>query len=160
MSDCNRCEFQRKIEWLRIQFAQHASLPFFHILPATLVVTVMGTLGMNYYQSMFNPVTVIWLFLGQVIHANPTLASTVEKFLAWRLGQGLSPCSTDTGAYCRARQRLPEALLAALTRHTGEAADRAALQPWRWMGRTVKMFDGSTVSMPDTAKSARTDITR
>jgi len=115
----------------------------------------MGTLGMNYYQSMFNPVTVVWLFLGQVIHANPTLASTVENFLAWRLGQGLSPCSTDTGAYCRARQRLPEALLAALTRHTGEAADRATLQPWRWMGRIVKMFDGSTVSMPDTEKNQK-----
>jgi hypothetical protein len=67
----------------------------------------------------------------------------------------VSPCSTDTGAYARARQRLPEALLALLTGHNGEAADRAALQPWRWLGRTVKLFDGSTVSMPDTPKNQR-----
>jgi hypothetical protein len=40
-----------------------------------------------------------------------------------------------------------------LTRHTGDAADQAALDPWRWLGRTVKLFDGSTVSMPDTPKN-------
>jgi hypothetical protein len=67
--------------------------------------------------------------------------------------QGMPPCSADTGAYARARQRLPEALLAVLTRQTGAAADRAALDPWRWLGRTVKLFDGSTVSMPDTPKN-------
>jgi hypothetical protein len=33
------------------------------------------------------------------------------------------------------------------------SADRAALQPWRWLGRTVKLFDGSTISMPDTPKN-------
>ena len=31
--------------------------------------------------------------------------------------------------------------------------DRAALDSWRWLGRTVKLFDGSTVSMPDTPKN-------
>jgi hypothetical protein len=88
-----------------------------------------------------------------VIHANPTLAVTVECFLAWRLVQGMSPCSTDTGAYARARQRLPEALLAKLTRHTGHEVERAALSQWRWLGRVVKLFDGSTVSMPDTPEN-------
>jgi len=153
MSDCTRWSFQRKIDWFRRQFAQHASLPFSEVLPARLVVSAMATLCLHCYQSIYNPVTVLSLFLSQVIHANPTLAATVENFLAWRLGQGMSPCSTDTGAYARARQRLPEALLALLTRHTGDAADGAALQPWRWLGRTVKLFDGSTVSMPDTPKN-------
>lgn len=153
MSDCSRWAFQRKIDWFRRQFAQHASLPFSDVLPAQVIVSAMEMLCLHCYQSIYNPVTVLWLFLGQVIHANPTLAATVESFLAWRLGQGMPPCSTDTGAYARARQRLPEALLALLTRHTGATADRAALQPWRWLGRTVKLFDGSTVSMPDTPKN-------
>ena len=153
MSDCTQWSFRRKIDWFRCQFAQHTSLPFSDVLPAQVIVSAMETLCLHCYQSIYNPVTVLWLFLSQVIHANPTLAATVESFLAWRLGQGMPPCSTDTGAYARARQRLPEALLAMLTRHTGDAADRAALQPWRWLGRTVKLFDGSTVSMPDTPKN-------
>ncbi len=153
MSDCTRWSFQRKIDWFRCQFAQHASLPFSEVLPAQMVASAMQTMCLRYYDSLYNPVTALWLFLGQVIHANPTLATTVENFLAWRLGQGMPPCSTDTSAYGKARRRLPEVLLAFLTRETGRAADRAALEPWRWLGRTVKLFDGSTVSMPDTPKN-------
>lgn len=153
MSDCTRWSFRQQIDWFRRQFVQHACLPFSEVLPAQVVIASLESLGIPFYDSLYSPVTVLWLFLSQVIHANPTLAVTVESFLAWRLGQGMSPCSTDTGAYARARQRLPEALLAWLTRHTGRAADQAALEPWRWLGRTVKLFDGSTVSMPDTPKN-------
>jgi hypothetical protein len=153
VSDCTRWSFRQQIDWLRRAFAQHAQLPFSNVLPAQVVVTALSSLGVRFYDSLYNPVTALWLFLSQVIHANPTLAVTVECFLAWRLAQGMSPCSADTGAYARARQRLPEALLAMLTRHTGREADRAAPGQWRWLGRVVKLFDGSTVSMPDTPEN-------
>jgi hypothetical protein len=153
MCDCTRWSFQRKVDWFRCQFAQHASLPFSEVLPAQAVLSALTALCVRSYNSLYNPVTVLWLFLSQVIQANPTLAATVESFLAWRLAQGMPPCSTDTGGYARARQRLPEALLAMLVRHTGAAADRAGLAPWRWLRRTVKLFDGSTVSMPDTPEN-------
>ncbi len=110
-------------------------------------------MGLRFYESLYNPATVLWLFLSQVMHANPTLAATVENFLAWRLGQGLSSCSTDTGGYARARQRLPEKLLEMLTLHSGRAAQQAAKIDWRWLGRAVKVFDGSSVSMPDTPEN-------
>lgn len=153
MGHCNRWSFQQQIDWFRRQFAQHAQLPFSAVLPAAVVESALQTLGVPFYNSLYSPVTVLWLFLSQVIHANPTLAATVECFLAWRLAQGMSPCATDTGAYARARKRLPETLLAILTRHTGCEADRAALGQWRWLGRVVKLFDGSTVSMPDTLEN-------
>lgn len=150
MSDCSRWTFSRQLDWFRRQFAQGGGLPFAQVLPARVVVGALSALGLSFFNSMYNPVTVLWLFLGQVIHANPTLAATVEGFLAWRLAQGLPPCSTDTGGYAKARSRLPEALLAQLTRQTGRALDQAAPAEWRWRGRAVKLFDGSTVSMPDT----------
>jgi hypothetical protein len=153
VSHCIRWSFRQQIDWFRRQFVQHAGLPFSDVLPAQVVMTVLQSLGVRFYDSLYSPVTVLWLFLSQVIHANPTLAVTVECFLAWRLAQGMAPCSTDTGAYARARQRLPEALLATLTRHTGREAERAALSQWRWLGRVVKVFDGSTVSMPDTPEN-------
>lgn len=155
MSDCTRWSFQQKIDWFRRQFAQHASLPFSEVLPRCAIVACLQSLGVTFYDSMYSPVTVLWLFLSQVIHANPTLAVTVENFLAWRLARGMSPCSTDTGAYAKARRRLPEGLLAMLTRHTGREADRGASGTWRWLGRTVHLFDGSSVSMPDTRENQR-----
>lgn len=153
MNDFTRWSCKQQINWFRKQFAQNGSLPFAEVLPARAVIDGLESLGLRYYQSVYNPVTVLWLFLSQVIHPNPTLAVTVESFLAWRLGQGMRPCSTDTGAYARGRQRLPEALLALLTRHTGREAEQRAPSDWRWMGRVVKVFDGTTVSMPDTPEN-------
>ena len=98
MSHCIRWSFQQQIDWFRRQFAQHTSLPFSQVLPAALVMVFLQSLDTQFYNSLYNPVTVLWLFLSQVIHANPTLAVTVESFLAWRLAQGMVPCSTDTGA--------------------------------------------------------------
>ena len=153
MRNCIRWSWKQQADWFRTQFAQHASLPFSEVLPAKGVSDALLSLGVVFYDSLYNPVTVLWLFLNQVIDANPTLATTVENFLAWRLGQGMTPCSTDTGGYARARGRLPEALLALLTRQSGRALEQAAANQWRWLGRVVKLFDGSTVSMPDTREN-------
>ena len=151
--DCTRWSLNQQAEWFRRQFAQAASLPFSDVLPAQVVIDSLQSMGVQFYKSLYNPVTVLWLFLSQVIHANPTLAATVENFLAWRLGQGLPPCSADTGGYARARQRLPEKLLEMLTLYSGREAQRQAKTDWLWMGRVVKVFDGSTVSMPDTPEN-------
>ena len=153
MRNCIRWSWKQQADWFCTQFAQHASQPFSEVLPAKGVRDALLSLGVAFYDSLYNPATVLWLFLNQVIHANPTLAVTVENFLAWRLGQGMAPCSTDTGGYARARQRLPEALLALLARQSGRALDQAAASEWRWLGRVVKLFDGSTVSMPDTPEN-------
>ena len=149
MSDCTRWSFQRQIDWFRCQFAQHSSLPFSSVLTTPYVMAALQSLGISFYDSLYNPVTVVWLFLGQVIEANPTLAVTVENFLAWRVALGMAPCSTDA----KARRRLPEALLAKLTRDTGRETEQASPNSWRWLGRAVKVFDGSTVSMPDTPQN-------
>ena len=82
MSDCTRWSFQQQIDWFRRQFAQHAGLPFSEVLPAQAVTALLKSLGVQFYDSLYNPATVLWLFLSQVIHANPTLAVTVENFLA------------------------------------------------------------------------------
>ena len=153
MSDCTRWSLKKQIDWFRQQFAQDGGMAFSRILTREDVCEAMQAVGLRFYNSLYNPVTILRLFLGQVTHPNPTLATTVENFLAWRLGQGLSPCSSDTGAYSRARGRLPERLLAMLTQRSGHKAEQAAANDWRWLGRCVKVFDGSTVSMPDTPKN-------
>ena len=155
MSDYTRWSFRQQIDWFRRQFAQHACLPFSDVLPAQVVAAALELLGRRFYDSLYSPVAVLWLFLSQVIDANPTLAVTVENFLAWRLAQGMSPCSTDTGGYARARKRLPEGLLAMLTKHTGREVERAALGQWRWLGRVVKLFDDADVHMASAATHVR-----
>lgn len=150
MADCSRWSLRHQVEWFRKQYAQQDGLRFSNVLSKELVLDTLTSLGETFYDSLYSPVVTLWIFLSQVISADPSLAAAVEGFLAWRLSQGLSPCSTNTGAYSRARGRLAEQLLATLTRHTGRELARQALPQWLWKGRHVKLFDGSTVSMPDT----------
>ncbi len=150
MRDCTRWSLKHQVEWLRKQYAQHGELPFSNVLSKQLVLETLKSLGGRYYDSLYNPVVTLWVFLSQVMSADRSLAAAVEGFLAWRLSQGLSACSTNTGGYSRARSRLGEQLLAELTRITGCELARQAIPEWLWKGRHVKLFDGSTVSMPDT----------
>lgn len=66
------------------------------------------------------------------------------------MSRGLKPCSSKTGAYCRARKRLPEKFFATIARTVGHQLADQAEQQWLWKGRRVYMFDGTTISMPDT----------
>lgn len=51
----------------------------------------------------------------------------VARLIAWRVSQGLSPCSADTGAYCTARSDLSEEALHALVRETDKQIDPCAV---------------------------------
>jgi hypothetical protein len=46
--------------------------------------------------------------------------------------------------------RLPERFFATIARAVGRQLEDQAEQQWLWKGRHVYMFDGSTISMPDT----------
>jgi hypothetical protein len=94
-------------------------------------------------------------FLGQILGDDHSCQAAVTRLIAWRTARGLPPCSTDTGGYCRARQRLPEGLLPRLTREAADALQDGAPAGWLFHGRRVVLADGSTVSMPDTAANQR-----
>jgi len=92
----------------------------------------------------------ILTFLSQVLDHDHSCRQAVARLLAFRSSRGLRPCSPDTGAYCKARSRLPEALLQELTRATGRRTAEQAPPAWLWQGRPVKIVDGTGLSMPDT----------
>src|SRR5205823_2342151 len=97
-----------------------------------------------------SPFATLWVFLSQVLDPDHSCRAAVARFCAWRAAQQLPACSPDPSAYCKARGRLPEGVLARLTRVTGQRLHRQAPTTWRWEGRPVKVVDGSTASMPDT----------
>ena len=56
------------------------------------------------------------MFLAQALSADRSCQHAVNAFVARRVAGGLSACSTSTGAFCRARQRLPESMVSSLLR--------------------------------------------
>jgi hypothetical protein len=87
------------------------------------------------------------------LSADHSCRAAVARLLAHRLARGQSPCSPETGAYCQARQRLPESFFADVARHTGQALDAQVDPRWLWKRRRVYIYDGSSVSMPDTPRN-------
>jgi hypothetical protein len=92
----------------------------------------------------------LWAFVGQVLDPDHSCTRALARIQAHRAAVGLAPISCDTGGYCRARQRLPEGLLSRLCLRSGEALAARPQKQDLWLGRRVKVVDGSSASMPDT----------
>jgi hypothetical protein len=135
------------------QLQHHEGLPFAEHLPADTIHTALRRLGGVFRQQIYTPAVTLWLFLSQLLDPDPSCRQAVARLLAWRTAQGLTPCSPENSAYCKARARLPEQLLARLTRDSGRDALEQAESSWLWKGRRVKVVDGTCLSMPDTPEN-------
>lgn len=102
-------------------------------------------------ERLLPPTETLAMFLAQALSADRSCQQAVDSFIARRVAGGLSACSTATGAFCRARQRLPGAMVASLLQFTGQRLSAAAPAKVNWQGRRVRLVDGSTVSLSDTA---------
>lgn len=74
----------------------------------------------------------------------------VGRRLSERIAKGQSQSALNTSAYCEARQRLPMQFPKRLSASLSARLESMTPTAWRWQNRPVKLFDGTTVSMPDT----------
>jgi hypothetical protein len=107
----------------------------------------------EFRDRIFSPAVTLWVFLAQALSADHSCREAVAKLNFWRLVRNLKPCSPDAGSYCEARGRLPEPLFLELVRSTGKELAEKADAAWQWLGRVVKVVDGTTVTMADTREN-------
>ena len=123
---------------------------FFNLLTDETSFDQVEALLPPHRERLFPPTETLSMFMAQALGSDRSCQNAVNDLAVKRIAGGLSACSTLTGAYCRARQRLPEPMVSTLVRHTGQALSANAQSAWRWEGRRVRLVDGTTVSMPDT----------
>lgn len=131
---------------------------FDEALPETQVQKVADDLDVhfgNHPGNVFTPALTLWTFLTQVLSGSKTCVAAVARTIVLRVVLGLTPCSAYTGAYCKARRKLPEPFLQRLTYTVGEAIEDGAPEHWRWHGRRVLLVDGFTSTMTDTPENQR-----
>src|SRR5262249_35301248 len=148
----NRGPFRAQVNFLRRQFLQDGDLPFTDVLTEELVAKALAAVT-GWLDRIFSPLVTLWVFLGQVLSADHSCRAAVARLIAHRLARGQAPCSPQTGAYCQARQRLPESFFSDVACSVGRALDDKAERRWLWKGRRVYLFDGTTVTMPDTPEN-------
>lgn len=148
----NQGRFRQQVRFLQQQFLQEGELAFTDVLSSDTISQALDFVE-TWKDRIYSPLVTLWVFLSQVISADHSCRGAVARLIAHRVSRGKRPCSAETSAYCQARKRLPEQFFSEVARQTGRALDTSANSDWLWKGRRVYMFDGSTVSMPDTAEN-------
>lgn len=123
---------------------------FFNLLTGPELFDQVESVLPAHRERLFPPTETLAMFLAQALGADGSCQKAVNDTAIRRLAGGLPLCSTHTGAYCRARQRLPMEMVCTLARYTGRWVTAHAPAPWHWRGRPVRLVDGTTVVMPDT----------
>ena len=126
---------------------------FFNLLTSPELLSIVEEQLPGHRERLYPPTTTLSLFLTQCMNSDSSCQNTVNSHTVERIFNGLSPCSTITGGYCKARQRLPLDMVINLTKQTGVQVNKKLPESWKWKNRKVKLIDGTTITMPDTPKN-------
>jgi hypothetical protein len=125
----------------------------FNLLTGPQLLDRVEALLPDHRERLYPPTETLSLFLAQALSADGSCQQVVNDAAVKRVIGGLKPASTDTGAYCKARGRLPESMVSTLTRQTGGLVAEGAATWWQWQGRPVRLVDGATVTLADTPEN-------
>lgn len=144
---------RKGVEQFRRQFGDQPTQALGSVLRTAelqrLVVEEVGT----FRERIYPPLTTLGLFIGQALSQDGACQDAVSRRLSERTAGGETACSLNSGPYCKARQRLPLELIRRLALKVGETLEQDSPRDWKWRGRSIKLMDGTTLSMPDTASN-------
>jgi hypothetical protein len=130
MSFSNQGRFRQQVRFLQRQFLQEGNLPFADVLSDQTIKPALHAIDFAWKDRIYTPLVTLWVFLGQVLSADHSCRAAVARLIAHRLSRGQQACSSKTGAYCQARERLPEKFFSAVTCLVGRALDSKTDPKW------------------------------
>lgn len=151
--DYQKKPLRDEIRRFRQQFAQRPDAGLGNVLSEQELDEAVARHAGAYRDRVYPPLRTLSLFIGQALSADDACQDAVARNLSERTGAGAAACSLNTGPYCKARQRLPLELIVAVQRALAKGLEQRMPACWHWRGRSVKLLDGTTVSMPDTASN-------
>lgn len=93
----------------------------------------------------------LWAMLSQALFTGPQRAcrAAVQRVAVYYALLGVE-VSTNTGAYCRARAKVPEGVVRRLVEGVAQRCEEQVPVEWLWHGFRALKVDGTTHSMEDT----------
>jgi len=127
------------------QDLQSHSLPsLIGVLKSRLPVSLIS-LEKSCRNRIYTPARTFWLFLYQILSGNLSMDEIVQNAILWLNSVTSEYVSPNTGAYSKARKRLPLSLLRDVDQHIQNQFST----PKRFHGYHLKVVDGTGISMPD-----------
>lgn len=107
----------------------------------------------EYRERSYSPLKTIFTFIKQILSPDKSCKKAVLGIIADQVVSGEKENSSNTGPYCKARQRLPEEMIKELVKEVGQIRIEKIPSGWKIYGREPKLIDGSIISMPDTEEN-------
>jgi putative transposase len=139
-------------------FWQHDGLPFADVLPEQTIQQAFAAAGLPQHDddpadpTVYTPAVTLWAFLSQVLFKaeQRSCLAAVARVIVVYVALGQDPPADNSGAYCRARARLPLMVMHSLSQQLADRAEEQVPHRRLWRGLHVHLVDGTTVSLPDT----------
>ena len=106
-------EFQQHRASIRQRVGRQRAVDFFNVLTGPLLLELTEAHLPEHRERLYPPTVTLSMFIKQVLEADGSCQRAVNGWAAQRTAEGFSANSVRTGAYCRARQRLPAEKVAA-----------------------------------------------
>jgi len=106
-------------------------------------------------RRLFSKTNTFWAFFSQILDADGGCQEVVRKVQAFAGERSMKSPSASTSAYCQARHKLDESMLANILRHTSKILHERS-QEKGWKGRRVIVVDGTGIGMTDTLENQHT----
>ena len=140
-------------------FLQHEGLAFSTVLSEQRIEQAFEQADASFAEdeedAVYTPAVTLWAFLSQVLFKGEqrSCLAAVSRVVVFVVALGHKACSKNTGAYCRARAKIPTAVVRELATEVATITEKNLPNELLWRGRHVKIVDGFTVSMPDTPEN-------
>ena len=132
--------------------AQSPDLPFRDVLSEEQIETLAREEGVAFGEGpgcVYSVAVTLWAFLAQMLSKDKSCTAAVARVIVLLVALGREPCAAGTGAYCKARAKLPERFLQRLVCDVGRRLEDEAPSSWRWKRRRAVLVDGTTVLLAD-----------
>lgn len=144
-----RRSFQSLRQATLVQLGQHLR----GLIPEHLLASEEE--GPNSRQRYFPLRLCVECFVWQMLNPATACREVVRHVQSLCRLAGRAPIDEGTSAYVQARQRLPQERLRQVLGATAQAADQRASSAGQLRGRRVKVIDGSSTQLPDTAANQK-----
>lgn len=140
-------------EPIRRRVAETDAYAFFNVLTSSQRLDGVEALLPAHRERLFPPTETVSMFPAQVLSADGSCRQAVDEALIKRIIGGLPRCAASTSAYCQARARLPTQVISTLARQVGSMIGSGSPNWWHAWNRPVRLVDGATMTMADTARN-------
>lgn len=155
MSFLTKPLLSRRFQLMLASFQQRDGLPFASVLTESQIDEAFAAEEAVFAEAeedVYTPAVTLWAFSSQTLFKQElrSCLAAVSRVVVLLAALGRKPPSDNTGDYCRARAKVPEAVIRRLVLDTAARSEQQMPPEWLWFGHHVKLVDGTTATAADT----------